>query len=97
MLLIETETSGPVTVLMIIQIVITSVIGIFGLSAALEGYCFSKMNMVVRFAIAAGGLLLIHPALTTDIIGLLIVVLLLFFQFIMGKKEKEERESIAEV
>ena len=89
MLLIETETSGPVTVLMIIQIVITSVIGIFGLSAALEGYCFSKMNMVVRFAIAAGGLLLIHPALTTDIIGLLIVVLLLFFQFIMGKKEKE--------
>lgn len=97
MLLIETETSGPVTVLMIIQIVITSVIGIFGLSAALEGYCFSKMNMVVRFAIAAGGLLLIHPALTTDIIGLLIVVLLLIFQFIMGKKEKEERESIAEV
>ena len=98
MLLIETEQSGPVTALMIVQIVITSVIGIFGLSAALEGYCFSKMNMLVRFAIAAGGLLLIHPALKTDIIGLLIVVLLLIFQYFMGKKEKEEgKAGIAEV
>ncbi len=98
MLLIETEQSGPVTALMIVQIVITSVIGIFGLSAALEGYCFSKMNMLVRFSIAAGGLLLIHPALKTDIIGLLIVVLLLIFQYFMGKKEKEEgKAGIAEV
>ncbi len=97
MLLIETETSGPVTVLMMVRIVITSVIGIFGLSAALEGYCFSKMNVIVRLAIAAGGLLLIHPALMTDIIGLLMVVLLLAFQFFMKKKENEEERKVAEV
>lgn len=97
MLLIETETSGPVTVLMMVRIVITSVIGIFGLSAALEGYCFSKMNVIVRLAIAAGGLLLIHPALMTDIIGLLMVVLLLTFQFLMKKKENEEERKVAEV
>lgn len=97
MLLIETETSGPVTVLMMVRIVITSVIGIFGLSAALEGYCFSKMNVIVRLAIAAGGLLLIHPALLTDIIGLLMVILLLTFQFFMKKKENEEERKVAEV
>ena len=35
-----------------------TLIGIFALAAALEGYCFANMNAVIRIVIAAGGLLL---------------------------------------
>lgn len=83
---------GEVTVTEIVIIIITSVLGIFSLSAALEGYCFAEMNILVRLGVAAGGLLLIHPALKTDIVGFVVVVLLLVFQYFLGKKVKLAEE-----
>ena len=82
MLLIDT------TAIQVIQIAITAFIGIFALAAALEGYCFANMNAVIRIVIAAGGLLLIHPALTTDLVGLVIVFASLGFQYVLSKKRK---------
>ena len=81
MLLIDTN------VLTVLGIAVTAAIGIFGVAAALEGYCFSAMNPAIRIAIAAGGLLLIHPGTLTDVIGLVLVVLCLAVQFLKGKKE----------
>lgn len=74
------------TALQVIQIAITAFVGVFGVAAALEGYCFSNMNPVIRIALAAGGLLLIHPALVTDIIGFVIVAVCLAFQKLMAGK-----------
>lgn len=74
MLLIDT------TPLAVIQIAVTSLIGIFGVSAALEGYCFAHMNVFIRVLIAFGGLLLIIPGAVTDIIGLVIVIACVGFQ-----------------
>lgn len=82
MLLIDT------TAIQVVQIAITAFIGIFALAAALEGYCFANMNAVIRIVIAAGGLLLIHPALTTDLVGLVIVFASLGFQYVLSKKRK---------
>lgn len=82
MLLIDT------TAIQVVQIAITAFIGIFALAAALEGYCFANMNAVIRIVIAAGGLLLIHPALATDLIGLIIVFVSLGFQYVLSKKRK---------
>ena len=82
MLLIDT------TAIQVVQIAITAFIGIFALAAALEGYCFANMNAVIRIVIAAGGLLLIHPALTTDLVGLVIVFVSLGFQYVLSKKRK---------
>jgi len=79
MLLIDT------TPVQIIQIAVTSLIGIFGVSAALEGYCFADMNPVIRVVIAAGGLLLIYPGLVTDLAGLGLVALCIVAQFIKSK------------
>lgn len=67
MLLIDTT---PATV---VQIFITSFIGIFGVSAALEGYLGAHMNPVIRVIMAAGGILLIDPSLITDIVGILFI------------------------
>lgn len=82
MLLIDT------TAIQVVQIAITAFIGIFALAAALEGYCFANMNAVIRVVIAVGGLLLIHPALATDLVGFVLVFASLVFQYIVSKKQK---------
>lgn len=74
------------TIPQVIQIALTSFVGVFGVAAAMEGYCIARMSVIMRLIIAAGGLLLIHPALITDIIGLVIVALCLIFQAVMSSK-----------
>jgi len=83
MLLIDT------TPLAVVQIAVTSFIGIFGVAAALEGYCFAHMNPVMRIVIAAGGLLLIIPGAVSDLLGLAIVVGCVMIQRgIAGRQKK---------
>ena len=69
----------------VIQIVITSIIGVFGVSAGLSGFLFKPMNPVIRLVALAGGLTLLVPGLMTDIIGLVIIVAVVLFQR-MGAK-----------
>ena len=60
------------TPLQVIQIFITSIIGMFGLSVALEGYMFLPVKWWQRIPAAVAGLLLIEPSLLTDLIGIAI-------------------------
>lgn len=71
----------------VVQIAITSILGIFGLAAALEGYCFSKMNPVIRILIGLAGLMLIHPGLMTDLVGVGLEVACLLILKLGAKKE----------
>ncbi len=80
MLFVDT-TAGEV-----ILICITSLVGIFGVSSALEGYLFHNMPWYQRILSLVGGLLLIYPGLATDIIGLLLVGTTVTLQFIAKKK-----------
>ena len=72
----------------VIQICITSLVGIFGVSAALEGYIIAPMHWYTRILSAAGGLLLIYPGLVTDLIGLALVAVVLVIQFATNRKKK---------
>lgn len=72
-------------VIEVARIAITSLIGIFGISAGLEGYLKKEMNIVIRILLVAAGLLLIIPSLVTDIIGLVMVGGCVAFQM-MSKK-----------
>ena len=81
MLLIDT------TILAVIQMTITAVIGIFGVAAGMEGYCFAQMNIVIRLVEVCGGLMLIHPSLITDLCGLALVIGGLAFQYMLGRKK----------
>ena len=80
MLFVDT-TAGEV-----ILICITSLVGIFGVSSALEGYLFHNMPWYQRILSLVGGLLLIYPGLATDIIGLLLVGTTVTLQFIAKQK-----------
>ncbi len=70
----------------VILICITSCVGIFGVSAGLEGYFLHNMKWYERILSAAGGLLLIYPGLVTDAIGLSLVGLVLVIQLLSKKK-----------
>jgi len=71
-----------VTVWNMIQIIITSFVGMFGVAAALEGYLLTEMHWITRIMAAAGGLLMMIPGSVTDFIGIgLLVVVLLIEKF----------------
>ena len=74
------------TVPEVILICITSIVGIFGVSAALEGYLLYTMRWYERIACAVGGLLLIYPGWVTDAVGLFLVATVVLLQLIERKK-----------
>ena len=75
-------------VLEVVQIAVTAVIGIFGVSSALEGYVMTKTPIWQRVLLAAGGLSLIYPSLMTDVIGLGVIAVMLALQVIMRNHNK---------
>ena len=70
----------------IITIAITSLIGMFAVSSALEGYLMCSMPWYQRIIILVGGILLIYPGLTTDLIGIILVLTVILLQFMARKK-----------
>ncbi len=81
MLLIETNAVE------VIQIAITSLVGIFGVAAALEGFLFTHMSWVSRILLCVGGLMLIYPGLVTDAGGLILVAAGVAIQYMVAKRK----------
>ena len=69
----EAGLSGAMIALQVVQICATSLLGIFGVAAALNGFLFRKMNILFRIIMAAGGLCMMYPGTVTDLIGLVAV------------------------
>ena len=66
-------------------ICVTSLIGIFGVSSALQGYVMKPMPWYLRLASGFGGVLLIYPGLVTDTAGILLVGLTLVVQYVQSR------------
>ena len=84
----EAGTSTAMIVLQVIQICITSLLGIFGVAAALNGFLFRQMNPLFRVLMALGGLGMMIPGAVSDVIGLVVVGGIYAYQFFAAKKEK---------
>lgn len=84
----EAGTSTAMIVLQVIQICITSLLGIFGVAAALNGFLFRQMNPIFRVLMALGGLGMMYPGAVSDVIGLVVVGGIYAYQFFAAKKEK---------
>ena len=67
------------------EILITSLIGMFAVSAGIEGWFLHKMPWWQRIVAAAGGLLLIYPGLITDLIGIILVASIALMQILTRK------------
>ena len=72
-------------VLAAIQVIITSFLGIFGVSSALEGYIVARAPWWQRILLAAGGLSLIDPTWQTDLIGLAVIAVVVVIQIATRK------------
>jgi len=70
----------------VILICITAVIGIFAVSASLEGWFLRGMAWYERIVCAVGGLLLIYPGLVTDLVGVALVAAVLALQLVKRSK-----------
>ena len=73
----------------VVLICITAIIGMCGVSAALEGYLLTNMKWYERIISAVGGLLLIYPGLVTDSIGLGLIGVVVLVQIISKKAHKK--------
>lgn len=70
------------------QVVLTSLIGLFGIASALNGNLFSKINPLFRIALVAGGILMMVPGTLTDIIGIAIIAGITVFQYLLSKRHR---------
>ena len=80
---------GDDTAVAIILMIATSLIGLFGVSAGLNGHLFKKIPMVLRLVIIAAGLARMIPGTLTDVGGLVVIALVVGFLFITGRKKKD--------
>lgn len=78
------------TLMEVIRIIITSVIGMMGVSTAMEGYLLTHANKTERVLFLAGGLMMIDPGTLTDVVGLAILIALFIYQKTKAKNHKTE-------
>jgi TRAP transporter 4TM/12TM fusion protein len=81
------------TPLQVVQIVITSILGMVGIGAAMEGYFMTHANKFERIAFLIGGLLLVDPGAITDIIGFVILAAMYMYQKRKAKNQKIETKN----
>jgi TRAP-type uncharacterized transport system fused permease subunit len=73
-------------VLEVASIIISALIGMFGVAFGLTGFLLTKLNILQRLMGIAGGLLLIKPGIKTDITGLLLIAAVVAMQLLARKK-----------
>ena len=71
----------------VLQIGLSSILGIFGIAAALNGHLIRRIPVVFRLVLAVGGLCMMIPGALTDVIGLAVVAVIIAFQYFKAKAE----------
>ena len=79
MLLIDTNA------LQVVQVIVTSLVGILSIGAGLEGYLEGILPIPVRGLLIAAGLLLLVPSTITDLVGIGVVAVVFVFQLMRRK------------
>jgi TRAP-type uncharacterized transport system fused permease subunit len=77
----------------IIQVVITSTIGMFAIAGGLEGYMKTELPMWQRILAVGAGLMMIDPKLITDLIGIVLIAFIVVLQY--GVKKEQEKPVAA--
>ncbi len=73
-------------VIQVVVIIVTSLVGLTGVSGGLEGYMVTNMNPIQRILAVVGGLCLIIPGTVTDLAGIAIVGASVIWQLADKKK-----------
>jgi len=76
------------TALQIVAIVLSSLLGIFGVAAALNGHLFRAVAWPLRIVLAVAGLLMLDPTVATDLAGFALLAAVVLWQR-FGKAPKK--------
>ena len=82
----EPDTVIAMKIVESVLIVLTSLIGLFGIAASLNGYLYRSINPLFRVLMAAGGLCMMIPDHISDVVGLVVVGGVVVFQRMGAKK-----------
>jgi len=74
------------TAFTVVQIIVTSLVGIFGVAAAMNGYLFRHIGWPARIIICVAGLLMMDPTLVTDMIGIVLFAAAVAWQYFGAKR-----------
>lgn len=81
------------SVLTVIRVIATSLVGIYALSMGIEGFLYRKLNIVERIACFAGAFMLINTDMLQDVIGLAVIAGIIALQ-IPSRKGFLEKEKM---
>jgi len=84
-----------VSLLGVLQPVITSLVGMSALGAALTGFLLDRLGVVERLLLAAAGLCLVDPGWVTDLIGLAAVAGVVLYQVLRRRTESSRPRPAA--
>ena len=83
-----------VTILQIVWVTFSAIIGMIGIGAGIIGYWYRKLMWFERIILIGAGLAMIYPETISDITGLVVFVIMFVIQFI-GNKKGNEPKAIA--
>lgn len=78
----------------IIQVAITSMIGIACLAVTLQGWLLRSMNWMQRVLMLVAAFLTIDPGLVTDLIGVVLIGFTIAWQSVQNRKEIQTAETM---
>ena len=79
---------GDINALTLSIVIITSIIGLYGVACALNGNLFTKINPVFRILFAAAGISVMVPETISDLAGIAAIIALTVIQYLLGKKNR---------
>ena len=81
----------------VIDIIFTiplSIIGVFGVSCGLEGWIFTRQNILFRLLLFIGGIALIVPGIISDLIGFVLLAPLVIYSYKQSKKITARKSQV---
>ena len=74
--------------LQVVEIIITSLLGIFGVAACMNGHLFKVIPWPLRVVLGIAGVATMYPTLITDVVGLAVMTVIVAIQYLTAKKAK---------
>jgi TRAP transporter 4TM/12TM fusion protein len=70
----EVALLGQAPILEVVRVAVTGLIGVFAISAGGAGWLLRCTNVIERFLMLGGGMLLLYPSVITELIGAIVLV-----------------------
>ncbi len=77
-------------------VVVTALVGLFGVAAGLNGHLFRHVPWLMRLVLIAGGLAMMVPGAVTDLIGIAAIALVVIVLYVWSGNERGIARAAAE-